>query len=436
MIRMLDSEFIRKYPERVKKGIRLKGEYADIDSIVRQEATCRILLGEVEELKRHRNECGAKIARRKRQNLDTADLIHEMKTVSGEIKKRDRRIRSHNRELYRMLSRVPNLPHESVPHGRGREDNVEIVSRGAPRRADFELKEHSTVGRGLGIFDFSRGVKIAGRGFPVYRGQGAMLERACINYLLDMHQQKGYTEIIPPYLASEESLFGTGHIPRLSEKMYCLEAERLYCIPRAEVPLSNLHRDEIVHADSLPVCYCAYSPCFRREAGSWGKSTRGFCRVHQFNSVELVKLVTPERSYTEFESLRKDIESVLESLELHYRLVERCDADLSFAAAKGYRFDIWAPGTGSFLEVASCAHYEDFQSRRMNIRFRAHTGAKPRFVHTLNGSGVGTARLMAALVETYQNRDGSVTVPRALRHYTGGVDTIVSEAGKGVNEYG
>jgi seryl-tRNA synthetase len=320
---------------------------------------------------------------------------------------------------------VPNVPHDSVPHGDSAADNTVVATHGDPMQFDFEPRDHLQLGAALDIIDFTRGAKISGAGFPVYKGHGALLERALINFMLDTHVRKnGYCEIFPPFLVNAESLFGTGQLPKSQDQMYYINEDKLYCIPTAEVPVTNLHRDEVFDAGQLPVRYCAYSACFRREAGSYGKDTKGFLRVHQFNKVELVKLVGPETSYDELESLRGHAEGILSALGLHYRVLHLCDADLSFAAAKCYDLEAWAPAEKKFLEVSSCSNFEDFQARRMNIRFRPKPGEKPRFVHTLNGSGLATARTLVAILETYQTPAGNVRVPVVLRPYMHGMEEI------------
>ncbi|MBU0509741.1 serine--tRNA ligase, partial [bacterium] len=318
-----------------------------------------------------------------------------------------------------ILLRLPNLPHASVPIGAGPENNVVVREWGSAAKTDVELKDHLTLADRLGILDFPRGTKITGSGFPLYKGAGAILERALINFMLDLHRSRGrYVEISTPFVVNRASLIGTSQLPKFEEDLYRCDADDLFLIPTAEVPITNVHRDELLSEDELPICYCGYSPCFRREAGSYGKETRGFLRVHQFDKVELVKFVTPETSYEELESLLCDATAVLEALDLRYRVVELCTGDLSFGAAKCYDLEVWAPVEARWLEVSSCSNFEDFQARRANIRFRRKSTGKPEHVHTLNGSGVATSRLLVALFETYQD-DDTLIVPPPLKKYTG-----------------
>jgi seryl-tRNA synthetase len=348
-----------------------------------------------------------------------------MKRVSEKIKELDAEQKRIEEQTMDLLVRIPNVPHESTPHGLSEKDNVVVSEWGEARTFDFEPKDHLQIGTVLGLFDFPRGAKIAGAGFPVYKGNGALLERALINFFLDTHTRKnGYTEIFPPFLVNEASLFGTGQLPKSREQMYYVNEDQLFCIPTAEVPVTNLHRDEELDVASLPVKYCAYSACFRREAGSYGKDTKGFLRVHEFNKVELVKFVVPEDSYRELDLLRNDAEGILRALGLHYRVLQLCDADLSFAAAKCYDLEAWAPAEKKFLEVSSCSNFEDFQARRMNIRYRPANGEKLRFLHTLNGSGLATARVLVSILETYQTARGTVVVPEVLRQYMNGITEI------------
>jgi seryl-tRNA synthetase len=373
---------------------------------------------EAERLKSVRNRVSKEIGERLKAGGDAAKLKAQMKEVSDEIQRFDRSLKAIETELDELLRWVPNLPHPSVPVGDSEEFNRFHHSWGDPLQVDFPLKDHLTLGEELDILDFPRGAKIAGSGFPVYRGKGAALERALINFMLDLHvRHHGYTEIFPPFLANPDSMYGTGQLPKLADDMYFVDRDGLYLIPTAEVPVTNLHRNETLPADRLPVKYTAYTACFRREAGSYGRETRGFLRVHQFNKVELVKFTHPDASYDELETLLKDAEEVLQKLELHYRVVELCTGDLSFASAKTYDIETWAPAEGKWLETSSVSNFEDFQARRMGIRFREKPGAKSRFVHTLNGSGVATSRLMAALLETYQTDEGTVMVPKVLHPY-------------------
>ncbi len=424
---MLDLQRIRENPEAIKQAAINKKNPVDIDALISLDARRREIIKNVEELKGVRNKKSPEIAALKKVKKDeaAAALMEEMKGVSEKIKELDAEQNVAEEQVRSLMIWVPNVPHASVPHGDSAGDNVVVAIHGDPVQFDFEPKDHLQLGAALDIIDFGRGAKISGAGFPVYKGHGALLERALVNFMLDTHVRKnGYCEIFPPFLVNAESLFGTGQLPKAQDQMYYINEDKLYCIPTAEVPVTNLHRDEVLDAGQLPVKYCAYSACFRREAGSYGKDTKGFLRVHQFNKVELVKFVVPETSYDELESLRGDAEGILSALRLHYRVLQLCDADLSFAAAKCYDLEAWAPAEKKFLEVSSCSNFEDFQARRMNIRFRPRPNEKLRFVHTLNGSGLATARILVAILETYQTSTGSVSVPEVLRPYMHGMEEI------------
>jgi len=424
---MLDLQRIRDNPEAVKRASTNKKNPVNIDELIEIDGQRRAIIKEVEELKSLRNRKSPEIAslKKAKKEAEAAAVMEEMKAVSDKIKELDARQGIIEKQMRDIELWVPNVPHTSVPHGNSAEDNLEVLKHGAPKTYDFKLKDHLQIGTALDIFDFPRGAKVAGAGFPIYKGKGALLERALINFMLDTHvRAHGYCEIFPPFLVNEDSLLGTGQLPKSRDQMYAIGEDGLFCIPTAEVPVTNMHRDEVFEARQLPLKYCAYSACFRREAGSYGKDTKGFLRVHQFNKVELVKYVTPETSYDELESLRGNAESILRALGLHYRVLALCDADLSFAAAKCYDLEAWAPGEQKFLEVSSCSNFEDFQARRMNIRFRPKPGEKPKFVHTLNGSGLATARILVAILETYQTSGGSVIIPEALRPYMHGLTEI------------
>ncbi len=417
---MLDLKFIRENPQLVKEGIRKKGEIGDVDRILELDGRRREIIQKVERLKHERNDLSQQVSRLKKEGKPADEVIARTREISQEIKKLDEELKEVENQLSEALDRIPNLPHPSVPVGKDERDNVVVRAWGKLPEFDYEISNHLEIGERLDIFDFPRGSKIAGRGFPVYKGKGARLERALINFMLDLHtREHGYREIFPPFLVNQQSMRGTGQLPKMEEDMYYCEKDDLYLIPTAEVPVTNLHRDEILSMDQLPIKYCAYTACFRREAGSWGKDTRGFLRLHQFNKVELVKIVPPEDSYQELELLVKDAARVLELLGIPYRVVELCTGDLSFAAAKCYDIEVWSPAEQRWLEASSCSNFEDFQARRMNLRFRRSQGSKPEFPHTLNGSGVATSRLMVALLENYQTDEGSVMVPEVLRPYTG-----------------
>jgi seryl-tRNA synthetase len=417
---MLDLKFIRENPEVVKNAIRLKGEKDTVDEILKLDERRRELIKKGDALKARRNDVTEEIANLKKQGKDATDLIEEMRKVSDEIKSIDAELKKVETELENLLLWLPNIPHSSVPIGKDASDNVVVRMWGEIPEFDFEIKDHLTLGKKLGIIDFERGAKLTGSGFPLYIGKGATLERALINFMLDLHIQKhGYIEVFPPFLVNEASMRGTGQIPKLKDDMYYCPEDDLYLIPTAEVPVTNIHRDEILDISELPKKYVAYSACFRREAGSWGRETKGFLRVHQFNKVELVKFTTPETSYDELESLVKDAEEVLQLLNITYRVVLLCTGDMSFASAKTYDIEVWSPAEKKWLEASSCSNFEDFQARRMNIRFRRDKKSKPEFVHTLNGSGLATSRLMVALLENYQTPEGKVIVPKVLHKYTG-----------------
>ena len=426
---MLDLQRIRDNPEAIKQAAANKKNPVAIDELIKLDAARREIIKEVEDLKGLRNRKSPEIAslKKAKKDAEASALVEEMKSVSERIKDLDARQGAVEKEMHEIMIWAPNIPHESVPHGNSADDNVEAARWGEPPTFDFQPRDHLQIGTALDIIDFTRAAKVAGAGFPVYKGHGALLERALINFMLDTHvRTNGYCEIFPPFLVNEESLFGTGQLPKSRDQMYYIGEDGLFCIPTAEVPVTNLHRDEVFEAHQLPLKYCAYSACFRREAGSYGKDTKGFLRVHQFNKVEMVKYVTPETSYDELESLRGHAEGILRALGLCYRVLTLCDADLSFAAAKCYDLEAWAPGEQKFLEVSSCSNFEDFQARRMNIRFRPKPGEKPQFVHTLNGSGLATARILVAVLETYQTAGGAVRIPEALQPYMHGMKEIAA----------
>jgi len=422
---MLDIQQIRTNPDMVTRASVAKKDPADIQQILNLDASRRSSLHEVEQLKSKRNAASSAIAQKKRSGQDATADITATRALGEQIKQLDEQVRELNTEIEQLMLKVPNIPHESVPRGSSEADNVVVATHGEAASLDFELKDHLQLGAELDIIDFERGAKITGSGFGVLKGAGALLERALITYMLDMHTtEHGYCEIFPPFLVNEQSLRGTGQLPKSADQMYTIGADGLFAIPTAEVPVTNLHAGEILDASQLPLSYCAYSACFRREAGSYGKDTKGFLRVHQFNKVELVRFVEPHTSYEQLELLRSHAEKVLQGLGLHYRVLQLCDADLSFAAAKCYDLEAWAPAEQKFLEVSSCSNFEDFQARRMNVRYR-HEG-KPRYVHTLNGSGLATSRILVALLETYQTPQGTVRIPPVLQPYMRGMKEITA----------
>lgn len=424
---MLDLRLIRERPDWVKERIRLKGDNVDaeIGRIIELDKRRREIISEVESLKHERNVISNRIASRKRLNEPIVDLVERMREVSDCIKRLDAELSEVERELNSLMLLIPNLPHESVPVGEDENDNVEVMRWGEPTQFEFEPKPHWELAQLLGIIDFERGAKLSGSRFYVLTGLGARLERALINFMIDLHVEKhGYIEVFPPFMVRRECMIGTGQLPKFDIEAYVCERDDLWLIPTAEVPVTNLHRDEILDREMLPLKYVAYSACFRREAGAAGKDTRGIIRVHQFNKVELVKFVEPEHSYEELESLVRDAVEVLELLNLPYRVIEICTGDLGFAASKKYDPEVWMPGQGRYVEVSSCSNFEDFQARRANIRYRPARGAKLRYVHTLNGSGLAIGRTLAAILENYQQEDGSVIIPEVLRPYMGGTERI------------
>ena len=417
---MISIELIRKDPEFVQKSLSLKDNSISLDSIIKLDKEHRMNLSKANELRSKRNKVSEKIANAKKTGENTDNQILSMRKVGEEIKSIELKVNELKESLNINLLSLPNLPNESVPEGKDENSNKVIREWGKDKKINFEIKSHLELGQKLNLFDFERGAKISGSGFPLYTGKGAKLERALINYMLDIQTNKhGYTEIFPPFLVKPSSPKTVGQLPKFSEDMYYSEKDDLWLIPTAEVPLTNIHSDEILSENQLPICYTAYSACFRREAGSYGKETRGFLRVHQFNKVELVQFVKPEKSYEGLELLTSHAEFILQSLNLKYRVVELCTGDLSFSASKCYDLELWAPGEQKWLEVSSCSNCEDFQARRGNIRFRKDSDNKVELVHTLNGSGLATPRLLVALLESYQNEDGSVSVPDALQPYFG-----------------
>lgn len=418
---MIDAKWLRENPAGLRQALANKGVEINVDALVKLDEVRRENINQVDVLKQKRNEISKAVGERKRKGENADDLIAETGELIEQIKNLDNQLKAIEEALHEQLLMVPNPPHASVPIGHDPKENPVVKSWGTPLEAtDFPLQNHLELGEKLGLFDFARGTKIAGPGFPLYMGQGALLERSIINFMLDFHTQKhGYTEIFPPFLVNRTSATSTGQLPKMEEDMYLTNLDDLFLIPTAEVPVTNIHQDEILLEKDLPIFYTAYSACFRREAGSYGKETRGFLRVHQFNKVEMVKFVKPETSYAELETLRRDAEEILEALELPYRVLELVTGDLSFAAAKCYDLELWAPGEKRWLEVSSCSNFEDFQARRGNIRYRPATGGKPQYIHTLNGSGVATARLLVAILENGQQADGRIKVPDALVPYFG-----------------
>ena len=415
----------------MREALRRRGEdESAVDALLevdRQWRQAQTQLDEVRSQRRSRSEAIGRLRREGRIEEAEAEAA-SVRELGERLKELESLARQLEQRLQQLLLTLPNLPHPSVPVGRSEADNLEMRRWGEPRRFSFEPRPHWELGEALGILDFQRAAKVAGARFAFSRGLGARLERALINFMLDVHtQQHGYVEVFPPFLVNGQSMVGTAQLPKFAQDMFKCEGTDLYLIPTAEVPVTNLHRDEVLEAAQLPLKYVAYSACFRAEAGAYGRDTKGLIRQHQFNKVELVKFVLPETSYDELESLVEDACDILRRLELPYRVVQMCTADVGFAAAKKYDPEVWMPSYGRYVEVSSCSNFEDFQARRANIRFRRGPGARPEYVHTLNGSGLAVGRTVAAILENYQNEDGSVSVPEALRPYMGGVSRITPD---------
>lgn len=426
---MLDMKYLRSHFAEVKERLKFRGEdmsaFEDFEELEKKR---RELLGQTEELKSKRNTVSQEVARLKKEKQDADALIAEMREVGDSIKALDADLRETEDKLEQLMLRMPNIPHESVPHGDSEDDNVEIRKWGEIPSFDYEAKAHWDLATDLDILDFERAAKATGSRFTFYKGAGSKLERALISFMLDLHtEEHGYTEMMPPYLVNRTSMTGTGQLPKFEEDAFRIEAEDYFLIPTAEVPVTNYHRDEILNVDELPISYAAYSACFRSEAGSAGRDTRGLIRQHQFNKVEMVRFVKPEDSYQELETLTGHAEKVLQLLGLPYRVLDMCSADLGFTAAKKYDLEVWLPSYGEYKEISSCSNFEGFQARRANIRFRREKTGKPEHVHTLNGSGLAIGRTVAALLENYQQEDGSILIPEVLRPYMGGKEKIVKK---------
>lgn len=416
---MLDARFVRENIDIVKKSLEGRNYILSLDDFLKFEEQRRSLLKESEELRNRRNVVSEEIGRLRTQKQDASKLIQEMKVVSDKIKELDEKIRLLEENTNEFLLNVPNIPHESVPCGKDDTENVEVRRWGEPRQFDFEPLNHWDIGEILDIIEFERAAKIAGARFSLTKGYGAKLERALMNFMLDLNTSKGYKEVFPPIIVNKESMKGTGQLPKFEMELFKIADSEFYLIPTAEVPVTNIHRNEILSEKDLPIYYTAYTPCFRREAGSYGKDVRGLIRQHQFNKVELVKFVKPEDSFHELESLTNDAEDILRKLELPYRVVALCTGDLGFAASKTYDLEVWLPGQQRYREISSCSNFTDFQARRANIRFKREGKKGTEFVHTLNGSGLAIGRTLVAILENYQQKDGSVVVPEVLRPYMG-----------------
>ncbi|MFC5402265.1 serine--tRNA ligase [Cohnella soli] len=423
---MLDIKLLRHDYEKVEQALRNRNASPDlIAEFPKLDVSRREKLTESEQLKNRRNVVSQEVAKLKKSGENADDLIVEMRAAGDRIKLLDDEIREIDVEMEQLLLSIPNVPHESVPVGKSEEDNVVLRVVGEPTSFDFEPKAHFELGTSLGIMDFEAASKVTGSRFVFYKGLGARLERALINFMMDLHaDQHGYDEILPPYIVNRDSLVGTSQLPKFSEDLFKIEGTDYFLIPTAEVPVTNFHREEILAADALPQAFVAFSACFRSEAGAAGRDTRGLIRQHQFNKVELVQLVAPDKSYEVLEQLTGHAERVLQLLNLPYRVLALCTGDMGFGSAKTYDLEVWLPSAGTYREISSCTNFEDFQARRAGIRYRPEAGAKPEFVHTLNGSGLALGRTVAAIIENYQQADGTIVVPEALRPYMGGTAVI------------
>ena len=422
---MLDAKLIKANAALVEQQLEKRGLSGVLKPFLALDEERRKILVQVEERKNFRNNSSQQIGKMKKEGLNPADLMEEVRQAGQQIKELDEELARVEKEIEKILLNIPNLPHESVPVGEDEKSNQEVRRWGEPRQFDFEPRAHWDIGPALDILDFERAAKLSGARFTVYKGAGARLERAVINFYLDIHcGEHGYREILPPFMVIADCMVGTGQLPKFAEDMFKLEGKDMYLIPTAEVPLTNLYREEILEAKDLPFYLTAYTPCFRAEAGSHGRDTRGVIRQHQFNKVELVKLCEPQNSYEELEKLTKDAERVLQLLGLPYRVVVLSTGDMGFSAAKTYDIEVWMPGYQDYREISSCSNCEDFQARRANIRYRPDPKAKLQYVHTLNGSGVAIGRTVAAILENYQQEDGSVIIPEVLRSYMGGLEKI------------
>jgi len=422
---MLDIRFIRKNFDLVVKALQQRNSNLDLTEYQDLDNKRRALLQEVEALKMERNRASEQVARMKKQGQDPGDLFAELGRLSQKIKELDKELKQVEEEVQEWILSIPNIPHESVPVGKDEQDNKEEKKWGDKPTFDFEPKEHWEIGVSLGGLDFDRAAKITGSRFALYWGWAARLERALINFMLDVQTtENGYTEVLPPVIVNRASMTATGQLPKFEQDLFKLENWDYYLIPTAEVPVTNIHRNEVLEEKDLPLTYVAYTPCFRSEAGSYGKDTKGIIRQHQFNKIELVRFAHPDSSYQELETLLGHAESILQKLKLHYRVVTLCTGDLGFSAAKTYDIEVWLPGQGKYREISSCSNFEDFQARRANIKFKPKDSKKARLVHTLNGSGLAVGRTLVAILENYQQADGSVLVPEVLQPYLGGLEKI------------
>ncbi|KNY29751.1 serine--tRNA ligase [Pseudobacteroides cellulosolvens] len=422
---MIDLKTIRSNPELLKKALQKRKENFDIDGFLKLDENRRDIIQNVEQLKNKQNVTSKLIPQYKKEGKDVASLMDEMKALSDDIKELDNKVRSLDEEIEKIMLTIPNIPNESVPMGDTDEDNVEIRKWGEPRKFDFEPKAHWEIGENLNILDFGTAAKVTGARFTFYKGLGARLERALMNFMLDLHVDKhGYTEVFPPFMVHRNSMVGTGQLPKFEEDSFKVNGTDYFLVPTAEVPVTNMYREQILDEKDLPIKHVAYSACFRAEAGAAGRDTRGLIRQHQFNKVELVKFTTPDTSYDELEKLTKDAEEVLQILGIPYRVVKICIGDLGFTAAMKYDLEVWMPSYNRYVEISSCSNFESFQARRAGIRFRKSVKDKPEFVHTLNGSGVAIGRTTACILENYQQADGSVIIPEALRKYFNSMELL------------
>ena len=423
---MLEIKFVRQNLETVQKALETRGQSADLDAFKTCDDERRAVLQELEALRHQRNVVSDRIAEMKKAGDNADAVVAEMREVSSKIKALDKELAAILVTFDQILLGLPNIPHASVPVGKDETDNPVIKTVGEPPGFEFEPRPHWDVGAALGILDFERAAKITGARFPLYFGAGARLERALINFMLDIHTRThGYTEILPPFMVNRQSMIHTGQLPKFEEDLFKLADWDYFLVPTAEVPVTNIHQDEVLDEAQLPIYYTAYTPCFRSEAGSYGKDTRGLIRQHQFNTVELVKFTTPQTSYDELESLLDNAETILRKLELPYQVIELCSGDLGFSAAKTYDIEVWMPAQGVYREISSCSNFENFQARRGNIRFREKGKKGTELVHTLNGSGLAVGRCVAAILENFQQADGSVLIPAALKPYMGGLEKII-----------
>ena len=422
---MLEAKYIREHLDEVRERLALRGQAVNLDQFVLIDGERRKTIQEWERLRAHQKKVSDEVSKKKREGRDASDLIEEMRKVSQDLKGLDGVMEEKEKVLQDFLLTIPNLPHASVPAGKDPSDNLEVKRWGEIPKFDFEPKPHWDLGEELGILDFKNGAKITGARFTLYWDLGAKLERALINFMLDLHtREHGYREVLPPFMVNRTAMTGTGQLPKFEDELFKVEGTDYFLIPTAEVPVTNIHQDEVLEEKVLPLYYTAYTPCFRKEAGSYGKDTRGLIRQHQFNKVELVKFTKPENSYDELEKLLSDAEEVLKRLKLPYRVVNLCSGDLGFSASKTYDIEVWLPGQNTFKEISSCSNFEDFQARRAKIRYRISGKSKTEYVHTLNGSGLAVGRTLVAILENYQQADGRVIIPEVLRPYLYGVEEI------------